>query len=54
MAYQLEFGALIILPVTIGICLVGWLVAGNTGAIVGLVLSGILGTIVLAKVGSSQ
>jgi|HubBroStandDraft_4_1064222.scaffolds.fasta_scaffold2839606_1 hypothetical protein len=45
------FGALVILPVTVGICFVGWLVAGSTGAIVGLVLSGILGTIVLAKAG---
>jgi hypothetical protein len=45
------FGALVILPVTVGICFVGWLVAGSTGAIVGLELSGILGTIVLAKAG---
>jgi hypothetical protein len=43
------FGALAILPMTVGICFVGWLVAGSTGATVGLVLSGILGTIVLAK-----
>jgi hypothetical protein len=43
------FGALVILPVTVGICIVGWLIAGSTGAIVGLVLSGILGAIVLAK-----
>jgi hypothetical protein len=42
-------GALVILPVTVGICIVGWLIAGSTGAIVGLVLSGILGAIVLAK-----
>jgi hypothetical protein len=43
--------ALAILPVTVGICIVGWLIAGSTGAIVGLVLSGILGlgAIVLAK-----
>ena len=43
--------ALAILPVTVGICIVGWLIAGSTGAIVGLVLSGILGlgTIILAK-----
>ena len=47
------FGALVILPVTVGICFVGWLVAGSTGAIVGLVLSGILGAVVLAKAGSS-
>jgi hypothetical protein len=47
------FGALIILPVTVGICFIGWLIADSTGAIVGLVLSGILGAIVLAKAGSS-
>jgi hypothetical protein len=43
--------ALAILPVTVGICIVGWLIGGSTGAIVGLVLSGILGlsAIVLAK-----
>jgi hypothetical protein len=46
-------GALMILPMTVGICFVGWLIAGSTGAIVGLVLSGILGAIVLAKAGSS-
>jgi hypothetical protein len=48
------FGALVILPMTVGICFVGWLVAGSTGAIVGLVLSGILGTVVLAMAGSSH
>jgi hypothetical protein len=47
------FGALIILPVTVGICFVAWLIGGSTGAIVGLVISGILGAIVLAKAGSS-
>jgi hypothetical protein len=43
--------ALWILPVTVGICIVGWLIAGSTDVIVGLVLSGILGlgAIVLAK-----
>jgi hypothetical protein len=43
--------ALGILPVTVGICIVGWLIGGSTGVIVGLVLSGILGlgAIVLAK-----
>ena len=46
-------GALMILPMTVGICFVGWLIAGSTGAVVGLVLSGILGAIVLAKAGSS-
>ena len=40
-------GALVILPVTIGACIVGWLVAGHTGAMVGLVLSGIIGAIVI-------
>jgi hypothetical protein len=43
--------ALWIPPVTVGICIVGWLIAGSTDVIVGLVLSGILGlgAIVLAK-----
>jgi hypothetical protein len=46
-----SLAALGILPVTVGICIVGWLIAGSTGVIVGLVLSGILGlgAIVLAK-----
>lgn len=38
-------GALVILPVTIVLCFVGWLVAGHTGAMVGLVLAGIIGAI---------
>jgi hypothetical protein len=29
------FGTLVILPVTVGICIIGWLIAGSTGAIVG-------------------
>ena len=29
-------GALMILPMTVGICFVGWLIAGSTGAVVGL------------------
>ena len=40
-------GALIVLPVTIGICFVGWLIAGHAGAMAGLVLSGIIGAIVI-------
>ncbi len=39
--FWIGVGALIILPVTIGVCIVGWLVAGHTGAMVGLVLSGV-------------
>jgi hypothetical protein len=45
--FWIGLGALIILPVTVGICIVGWLVAGHTGAMVGLVLSGIIGAIVI-------
>jgi hypothetical protein len=45
--FWIGIGALIILPVTIGVCIVGWLVAGHTGAMVGLVLSGITGAIVI-------
>jgi len=45
--FWIGIGALIILPVTIGVCIVGWLVAGHTGAMVGLVLSGIIGAIVI-------
>ena len=36
--FWIGIGALIILPVTVGICIVGWLIAGHTGAMVGLVL----------------
>jgi hypothetical protein len=45
--FWIGIGALIILPVTVGICIVGWLIAGHTGAMVGLVLSGIIGAIVI-------
>ena len=40
-------GALVMFPLTIGLSFVGWLVAGHTGAMVGLVLSGIIGAIVI-------
>jgi hypothetical protein len=45
--FWIGVGALIILPVTVGICIVGWLIAGHTGAMAGLVLSGIIGAIVI-------
>jgi hypothetical protein len=39
-AFFIAVGALVLLPLTIGVAFVGWLIAGSTGALVGVVLVG--------------
>jgi nicotinamide mononucleotide (NMN) deamidase PncC len=39
-AFFIAMGALVLLPVTVGVAIVGWLIAGSMGALAGVVLVG--------------
>jgi len=49
LAFFIGLGALLLLPFTVGVAFIGWLIAGSTGALVGVVAVGTLGAVAMAK-----
>lgn len=47
LGFALFAGALALLPITCGMAFVGWLIGGSSGALVGVIISGVLGLIAL-------
>jgi hypothetical protein len=43
LAFWLFIGALAVLPVTVGLAIVGWLIWGPTGAMAGAVIASVIG-----------
>jgi hypothetical protein len=48
-ALILGVGALMVLPVTLALAIIGWLIAGSAGALVGAAVAGFIGTCWMAN-----
>jgi len=44
---MIALGALALLPVTLALAVIGWLIGGSTGALVGVAISGVIGLVML-------